>query len=384
MNREQYRKELTELLNENREILDEGLLTLLKAIGRGLMGKAKGAGKWLSDAWKGDLEPWSQLAKEFDKDPEGSADELKGMLKKAGGSKGLAQFDAAAEKLGGEEAEALDDLIDTPADKDDKKGAEAGVSIVKGTESEETIPLYKGKKGVGLRSYLDKNLSVSPQVKNLILKFVKLQLKSQGFKIAEGKLEEAVDRILLEKGKIQVGDRFVYTSKKGKESIKQIVDAPSSPGFEKGVTVDPNTCDPKKGQDPEGQLLSTKKLTEPADDTCPNPNQLKRAAQKDEPSAPEALRASDKEDKKEKNKKTSGSVKLPKAPEPGSVQGINLFKGKKGAGLQSLLAMNKRALDLDSQQITQILKKLKPWFRKKGLQVNEAKLQKILMERLRK
>jgi len=369
MNREQYQQELTELLNENKDILDEGLGTLLKAIARGVSGKVKGAGKWLKDAWDGKLEPDS-TAEDFAKILKTAGPEIQGAI------------DQVADKLPGEEADVVDAAVDSDADKDDK--GESGISIVKGTESEETIPLYKGKKGVGLRSYLDKNLSVSPQVKNLILKFVKLQLKSQGFKIAEGKLEEAVDRILLEKGKIQVGDRFVYTSKKGKESIKQIVDAPSSPGFEKGVTVDPNTCDPKKGQDPEGQLLSTKKLTEPADDTCPNPNQLKRAAQKDEPSAPEALRASDKEDKKEKNKKTSGGVKLPKAPEPGSVRGVNLFKGKKGAGLQSLLAMNKKALGLDPQQITQILKKLKPWFRKKGLQVNEAKLQEVLMERLRK
>jgi len=367
MNRQQYQQELTELLNENKDILDEGLGTLLKAIARGVLGKVKGAGKWLKDAWDGKLEPDS-TAEDFAKILKTADPEIQGAI------------DQVADKLPGEEADVIDAAVDSDADKDDK--GESGISIVKGTESEETIPLYKGKKGVGLRSYLDKNLSISPEVKNLILKFVKLQLKSQGFKIAEGKLEEAIDRILLERTGFKVGDRFEFVRKDGKKRIKQIVDEPANPGRLATKNVDPKTCKLKDKESPWAAPL--KDLDEPADNICPNPDQLKRAAKEDEPSAPEALRASDKEDKKEKNKKTSGGIKLPKAPEPGSVRGVNLFKGKKGTGLQSLLAMNKKALGLDPQQITQILKKLKPWFRKKGLQVNEAKLQEVLMERLRK
>lgn len=290
MNREQYQQELTELLNENKDILDEGLGTLLKAIARGVSGKVKGAGKWLKDAWDGKLEPDS-TAEDFAKILKTADPEIQGAI------------DQVADKLPGEEADVIDAAVDSAADKDDK--GESGISIVKGTESEETIPLYKGKKGVGLRSFLDKNLDISGPAKSLILKFVMLQLKSQGYKVNEAKLEEDFTRVLSEK------------------LAKQ-----------------------------------------------ERPDQARREAEK--------------EVKRDKNKKKSGNLILPAVPEPGSVQGVNLFKGKKGKGLQSLLTRNKQALGLDPQQITQILKKLKPWFKKKGIQVNEAKLQKILMERLHK
>lgn len=320
MNREQYLTELTELLEENKDILDENILNLFKTIKQSLGKKFKGAGKWLKDAWSGELlDTVAEPSPEFKKDPRltfrkpRSAKDLANLLKQAD-PKIQNAIDQAADKIPGKDADILDAAIDSPADRDDKKqdarDPQKDIKTVSMTAKtvaigNKTIPLYKGKKGVGLKSFLDKNLDISGPAKSLILKFVMLQLKSQGYKVNEAKLEEDFTRVLSEK------------------LAKQ-----------------------------------------------ERPDQARREAEK--------------EVKRDKNKKKSGNLILPAVPEPGSVQGVNLFKGKKGKGLQSLLTRNKQALGLDPQQITQILKKLKPWFKKKGIQVNEAKLQKILMERLHK